>query len=83
MWTHIYIIAPQTRAWVEAHGLVPTDGAIDAICDLIGAPLREVLSALAPYEPHGFVLKRRLARERRSWGFISHSSSSSAIVYNH
>ncbi|KAK4382893.1 Beta-glucosidase 13 [Sesamum angolense] len=34
----------------------------DATCDLIGAPLREVLSALAPYEPHGFVLKRRLAR---------------------
>ncbi|KAK4406166.1 hypothetical protein Sango_0623100 [Sesamum angolense] len=38
--THIYIIAPRRGAWVEAYGLVPTDGAIDATCDLIGAPLR-------------------------------------------
>ncbi|KAK4401539.1 NADH dehydrogenase [ubiquinone] iron-sulfur protein 8, mitochondrial [Sesamum angolense] len=35
---------------------------IDATCDLIGASLHEVLSALAPYEPHGFVLKRRHMR---------------------
>ncbi|KAK4389946.1 hypothetical protein Sango_2331600 [Sesamum angolense] len=44
---------PRRGAWVEVHGLVPTDGAIDATCDLIDALLREVLSALAPYEPHG------------------------------
>ncbi|KAL0372757.1 UNVERIFIED_CONTAM: hypothetical protein Scaly_0957300 [Sesamum calycinum] len=27
---------PRRGAWVEAHGLVPTDGAIDVTCDLIG-----------------------------------------------
>ncbi|KAL0383376.1 UNVERIFIED_CONTAM: Vacuolar protein sorting-associated protein 52 A [Sesamum calycinum] len=45
-----------------------SSSSIDTTYDLIGAPLREVLSVLTPYEPHGFVLKRRLVRERRSWG---------------
>ncbi|KAL0333703.1 UNVERIFIED_CONTAM: hypothetical protein Sangu_1526500 [Sesamum angustifolium] len=50
--TLVYIIAPKTReTWVEAHGLFPTDGAIDVTCDLIGALLREILSVLVSYEP--------------------------------
>ncbi|KAL0319991.1 UNVERIFIED_CONTAM: hypothetical protein Sradi_5260600 [Sesamum radiatum] len=35
----------------------------DATCDLIGAPLREVLSVLAMHEPHEFVLEKAPHKE--------------------
>ncbi|KAK4404242.1 Zinc finger CCCH-type with G patch domain-containing protein [Sesamum angolense] len=55
--TLVYIIAPRRGAWAEAHGLVLTDGAIDATYDLIGALLCEVLCALACMSLTGLSLK--------------------------
>ncbi|KAL0452562.1 UNVERIFIED_CONTAM: hypothetical protein Slati_1234300 [Sesamum latifolium] len=68
MWDAPTSLSPPPRLDEEfggAHGLVPACAKCSLQLDR--CPLREVLPALASYDPHGFVLKMHLAREKRSW----------------